>query len=107
MAQTILSEKQSTGGSPYAFYTVEVTPSGRTANSVNLAVKVKSHLQYSSSYRGTGVTITAYLTINGTNYSIPLKLSSATNTGFGALFLSTASASKDITFSAGVKGKWK
>ena len=81
MAQTILSEKQSTVGSPYAFYTVEVTPSGRTANSVNLAVKVKSHLQYSSSYQGTGVTIIAYLTINGTNYSIPLKSSSATWSG--------------------------
>ena len=92
MAQTILSEKQSTGGSPYAFYTIEVTPSGRTANSVNLAVKVKSHLQYSESYQGTGVTITAYLTINETNYSIPLKSSSATWSG-----TTVYTASKNIT----------
>lgn len=92
MAQTILNEKQSTGGSPYAFYTVEVTPSGRTANSVNLAITVKSHLQYSESYQGTGVTITAYLNINGTNYSIPLKSSSATWSG-----TTVYTASKNIT----------
>lgn len=92
MTQTILSEKKSTGSSPYAFYTVEVTPSGRTANSVNLAVKVKSHLQYSESYQGTGVTITAYLTINGTTYSIPLKSSSATWSG-----TTVYTASKNIT----------
>ena len=43
----------------------------------------------------------------GSGYAFFGRYASATNTGFSALFLSTASASKDITFSAEVKGTWK
>ena len=48
--QKILDQKQSTYGSPYCIYTVEVQPSSRTENSVKLKVKVTSHLKYSDSY---------------------------------------------------------
>ena len=92
MAQTILNEKQSTVGGPYAFYTVEVISSERTANSVNLVIIVKSHLQNSLSYLGTGVTITGYLTINNISYSIPLKASSVKWSG-----TTVYTANKNIT----------
>lgn len=76
MAQTILNEKKSTVGNPYAFFTVQVTPSNRTTNSVKLAITVKSHLQWSDSLLGTGYTMTGYLKVNDTSYSITLKTSS-------------------------------
>ena len=76
MAQTILNEKKSTAGNPYAFFTVQVTPSDRTTNSVKLAITVKSHLQWSDSLLGTGYTMTGYLKVNDTSYSITLKTSS-------------------------------
>lgn len=76
MAQTILNEKKSTVGNPYAFFTVQVTPSNRTTNSVELAITVKSHLQWSDSLLGTGYTMTGYLKVNDTSYSITLKTSS-------------------------------
>ena len=76
MAQTILNNKQSSNGSPYAFYTVEVISSERTANSVNLVIIVKSHLQNSESVQGTGIILTGYLKISGVSYEIPLKSSS-------------------------------
>ena len=41
MTQTILSEKQSTGGSPYAFYTVEVTPKILKAIFINIFYFIK------------------------------------------------------------------
>ena len=76
MAQTILNEKKSTVGDPYAFFTVQVTPSNRTTNSVKLAITVKSHLQWSDSLLGTGYTMTGYLKVNDTSYYITLKTSS-------------------------------
>ena len=76
MAQTILNEKKSTVGNPYAFFTVQVTPSNRTTNSVKLAITVKSHLQWSDSLLGTGYTMTGYLKVNDTSYYITLKTSS-------------------------------
>lgn len=76
MAQTILSEKKSTVGDPYAFFTVQVTPSDRTSTSVKLAITVKSHLQWSDSLLGNGYTMTGYLKVNGTSYYITLKTSS-------------------------------
>ena len=94
MAQTILSERKSTNGSPYGFYTVEVTPSNRTANSVKLAVKVKSHLQYSDSYIGTGYSIVGHLIVNETEYDILLKASSEVWSG-----TTVYTASKTITVS--------
>ena len=76
MAQTILNEKKSTVGNPYAFFTVQVTPSNRTINSVKLAITVKSHLQWSDSVLSTGYTMTGYLKVNDTSYYITLKTSS-------------------------------
>ena len=76
MAQTILNEKKSTVGNPYAFFTVQVTPSDRTTNSVKLAITVKSHLQWSDSLLGEGYTMTGYLKVNDTSYYITLKTSS-------------------------------
>lgn len=76
MAQTILSEKKSTVGNPYAFFTVQVTPSNRTSTSVKLAITVKSHLQWEDSQLGAGYTMTGYLKVNGTSYYITLKTSS-------------------------------
>ena len=76
MAQTILNEKKSTVGNPYAFFTVQVTPSNRTTNSVKLAITVKSHLQWSDSVLGSGYTMTGYLKVNDTSYYITLKTSS-------------------------------
>lgn len=76
MAQTILNEKKSTVGNPYAFFTVQVTPSNRTTNSVKLAITVKSHLQWSDSLLGEGYTMTGYLKVNDTSYYITLKTSS-------------------------------
>ena len=76
MAQTILNEKKSTVGNPYAFFTVQVTPSNRTTTSVKLAITVKSHLQWSDSLLGEGYTMTGYLKVNDTSYYITLKTSS-------------------------------
>lgn len=72
---TILNNEKSTYGGPYAFYTVSVTTSGRTANSITCQVTVKSHLETDISWQGTGVTITGYIKLNGIEFSIPLKTS--------------------------------
>lgn len=76
MAQTLLSEKKSTAGSPYMFYTVEVTPSNRTATGVTISLTVKCHLQYSESTSGTGITYTAGLYVGGSWRELQLKSSS-------------------------------
>ena len=77
---TILNEKKSSAGSPYIFYTITANPSNRTANTVDLELKVTSHLQYSSSSLGTGV-LTGYLKINNTNYSVNIKSKSESWSG--------------------------
>lgn len=69
-AQTVLSEKQSTYGGPYGFYTVTLTPSNRTKNSVDVKVNVKAHLQYDASYHYVGVTCKLY--IGGEEHEIVL-----------------------------------
>lgn len=77
---TILNEKKSSAGSPYIFYTITVNPLNRTANTVDLEIKVTSHLQYSSSSLGTGV-LTGYFKINNTNYSVNIKSKSESWSG--------------------------
>lgn len=77
---TILNEKKSTAGSPYIFYTITVNPSNRTANTVDLEIKVTSHLQYNDSRLYSGV-LTSYLKINGKEYVINLKSKSESWTG--------------------------
>ena len=41
----ILSNKKSTGGSPYAYYSVEATSSNRSTSSVDITITVTSNLQ--------------------------------------------------------------
>lgn len=69
----ILSNKKSTTGSPYVYYTVDATPSDRTATSVKIAVKITSHLAETSSVLGATYDLTCYLKFNGTNYSFKIK----------------------------------
>ena len=73
----ILNNKQSTAGSPYVFYTVDVEEisGSRTADTVQLKLKTTSHLQYATSTLGTGsgYSLTGYLKVNNTEYSIPIK----------------------------------
>lgn len=50
----LLSSKKSTYGSPYAYYSLDVSVASRTPTRVKLSVKVTAWLQYSSSWLGTG-----------------------------------------------------
>lgn len=68
---TILSERKSTVGSPYCFYTVLYSQAGRSATTVTLDIQVKAHLQYAESFYG--YSLTGALTVAGTTFSIPLK----------------------------------
>lgn len=62
----ILNSKKSTYGSPYCFYKVEITNiSNRTATTVDLDIKITSHLQYSSSSLGSNYTLKGQLYLNG------------------------------------------
>lgn len=72
---TILSEKQSTVGSPYAFYTVaiEEVAGSRTSTTVDINIRIKWHLQYYNSYWYSGHTKTAYLYLNGNWFYVTLK----------------------------------
>lgn len=69
---TVLSAKQSTQGSPYAFYTLELTATNRTETTVKINYTITSWLQYSNSYLG--YSLNAYITAGGTKSSaIALK----------------------------------
>ena len=46
----LLSSKKSTYGSPYAYYTVDVSLVGRTPTTATLLVEVTSRLQYGSAF---------------------------------------------------------
>lgn len=72
--QEILSEQESTYGSPYCVYTVKVQPSERQEESVKLTVQVTSHLYASNSHLGNGNALTGKLTIEDKDeISIPIK----------------------------------
>lgn len=75
---TILSETKSTGGSPYAYYTVNATASDRTATTVKVKVDIIGRLSSSSAVLGTGSTmgLIGYITLHGTEHSITLKTTS-------------------------------
>lgn len=91
---TILNSKKSSGGSPYAYYTVEVTPSNRLANTINMYVKVTGHLASSSSSLGTGGTmgLNCYITLNGNEYG-PITLKGTSTSWSG-----TSNHSANTTF---------
>lgn len=98
--QTILTEQESTYGSPYCVYTVEVQPSNRAENSVSLTVKVTSHLYASDSYLGNGYTLTGKLLIEDKDtISIPIKSSTEVWNG-----KTKHTATKTAKVTAGVYG---
>ena len=80
---TVLNEQKSTYGSPYAFYTLSMTASNRTASSVAISWSLTGHLQYSSSYMGTGYILTATVYAGNNSQSKVLKASSETWSGTG------------------------
>lgn len=59
--QVVLNNKESTYGGPYGYYTVTLTPSNRTANSVTVKCDVSAYLKYSDSYTQYGVTCGLYI----------------------------------------------
>lgn len=98
--QTILEDQESTNGSPYCIYTVEVQPSDRTENSVSLTVKVTSHLYASDSHLGNGYSLTGKLLIEDKDaISIPIKASKEVWDG-----TTKHTATKTATVTAGVLG---
>ena len=69
---TVLSSQKSTVGSPYAFYTLALTATNRTATTVKINYTITSWLQYSES--SLGISLNAYITAGGTKSSaISLK----------------------------------
>lgn len=98
--QTILTEQESTYGSPYCVYTVQVQPSNRAENSVSLTVKVTSHLYASDSHLGNGYTLTGKLLIEDKDaISIPIKSSTEVWNG-----KTEHTATKTAEVTAGVYG---
>ena len=81
----ILSNKKSTGGSPYAYYTVEATSSNRSTSSVDITIKVTSNLQADASSLGIGNNfgLIGYITLNNIEYSMTLKATNVTWKGTG------------------------
>ena len=74
---TILSSRKSDYGSPYAYYTVDVSVSSRAPDSVYVSVTVTGRLQYSESTLGTGYGLTAGIYIGGSWHTWTLKASTA------------------------------
>lgn len=89
VAQVVLTEKKSTYGSPYGYYTVTLTPSSRTATSVTVKCTVSAHLAASNSFTGYGVTCGLY--IGGSWHDFTLVASGTTWQG-------TTPISKSTTF---------
>lgn len=75
---TILNETKSTGGNPYAYYTVNATASNRTATTVKVKVDITGRLSSSDAALGSGGTmgLIGYITLHGTEHSIVLKTTS-------------------------------
>lgn len=69
-SQIVLNEKQSTYGGPYGFYTVTLTPSSRTQNTVTVKCDVSAHLQFPSSFIGYAVTCGIYIGGKWTDFVI-------------------------------------
>lgn len=80
---TVLNEKQSTYGSPYAFYTLSMTYSNRTSTTVDVSWSLTGHLQHSASYMGSGYILTATVYAGNNSQSKTLKGSSDIWSGTG------------------------
>ena len=86
---TILSGRKSDYGSPYAYYTVDVSVSSRAPDSVYVSVTVTGRLEYSSSWLGTGYGLTAGIYIGGSWHTWTLKSSGSSWSGTGSHSAST------------------
>lgn len=95
MATTVLSDKKSTYGNPYANYTVQVTATAsRTASSVKVTFKVIPRLNSSSSHLDGIVKLTGYIYANGAwSSGFTIKEASAWWSGTG----NQTAVSKTIT----------
>lgn len=71
--QTILSNKQSTYGSPYCYYTVTAYPYSRSSTSCTVTITISSHLSSSSSHLGTGHILIGTISIGSKSYDIDIK----------------------------------
>lgn len=97
--ERLLTSKKSTYGSPYAYYTVDVSVAHRTPAAAELAVTVTARLQHSSSWLGTGrgYGLVAGLYVGGSWHTFTIKSESVTWRGTADHVASTR-----ITVSAGV-----
>ena len=79
----LLTDKKSTNGSPYAFYTVDCTASSRKPTSVKLKFTVTARLQYYNSWigTGTGYGLTAGVYVDGEWHNFTLKSESTSWSG--------------------------
>lgn len=86
---TILSGRKSDYGSPYAYYTVDVSVSSRAPDSVYVSITATGRLEYSSSWLGTGYGLTAGIYIGGSWHTWTLKSSGSSWSGTGSHTAST------------------
>lgn len=80
-AATLLSNRQSSVGSPYAIYTFTATASNRTSTTVSITATVTANLRSSTSSLGTGKGLVAGIYIGGSWHTWTLKTTSASWTG--------------------------
>ena len=79
----VLNNKQSTYGSPYAFYTLSMTYSDRTSTSVKVSYTLTANLQYSESWISTGYGLTATIYAGNSSTTKVLKTTGETWSGTG------------------------
>ena len=77
-AQTLVTNVQSTYGSPYALYTFSVSYSSRTSTSIVITASCSGHLRSSTSYLGNGKGLVAGIRVGGTWRTWTLKSTSST-----------------------------
>ena len=96
----LLTDKKSTNGSPYAFYTVDCTASSRKPTSVKLKFTVTARLQYYNSWigTGTGYGLTAGVYVDEEWHNFTLKSES---TSWSGTTEHTASATITVDTTAG------
>lgn len=60
-SQVVLRDMQSTYSGPYGYYTVTLTPSGRTKDSITIKCDVTAYFKYADSKTQYGVTCSLYI----------------------------------------------
>lgn len=78
---TVINDAQSSVGSPYVLYDLVATYKDRTQTTVTISYTLTGWLQYSSSYLGTGYSITPTVYFGGASESFTLKSSSSSWSG--------------------------